>query len=126
VGNPALIREIERARGPYKVASVSEAAAVAALTEGLPWVKEHAAIAVGVRERFADALRARGLEPVPSAANFLFVPMANAPVVAQRMRELGVAVRGFAQPAGLRINVAPWDSMQDALSALDQARRECA
>lgn len=126
IGNPTLIDAIEKARGPYKLASLSEAAAVAALTDGLAWMVEQAAIAVLTRERFAAALRERGLDPLPSSANFVFVPIANAIAVARRMRELGVAVRGFATPSGLRITVAPWGLMEDALAALDQARTECA
>jgi histidinol-phosphate aminotransferase len=126
VAQPVLIRELEKARGPYKVSSVSEAAAVAALTGGIDWMKARAATAVEMREALAKELRRRGLEPLPSAANFLFVPLANAPAVGRRMRELGVAVRAFENPAGLRINVAPWEILEDALATLDQARRECA
>jgi histidinol-phosphate/aromatic aminotransferase/cobyric acid decarboxylase-like protein len=126
IAQPTLIRELEKARGPYKVSAVSEAAAVAALNDGLDWVKSHATTAVEMREALAKELRIRGLEPLPSAANFLFVPLPNAPAVGRRMRELGVAVRAFESPGGLRMNVAPWEILEDALATLDQARRECA
>jgi histidinol-phosphate/aromatic aminotransferase/cobyric acid decarboxylase-like protein len=60
---------------------------------------------------------------LPSAANFVFVPMENAIAVATRMVERGVRVRAFADPPGLRITVAPWDVMRQALDALDEALR---
>jgi histidinol-phosphate aminotransferase len=126
LAQPALIHELEKARGPYKVSSIAEAAAVAALTDGLEWVKAHVRIALRMRQLLVRELRQRELEPLPSAANFLFVPMPNAVALARRMRELGVAVRGFESPSGFRINVAPWEMLEDALATLDQARQECA
>lgn len=136
VGNPALVDPVTRARGPYKVNALAEAAAVAALGKGpeaLDWVTEHAALAVRVRERMADALRGLGLEPAPSAGNFLFVPTSRAPTLARAMRERGVLVRamsGLPQDAAplraseglaLRIGVGPWETMERVLEALREA-----
>ena len=85
-------------------------------------MRELAAKAVLNRERFADALRANGLDPLPSAANFLLVPIANATLVAQGMRERGVAVRSYPGLPGigdaLRITIGPWALMELALEAL--------
>jgi histidinol-phosphate/aromatic aminotransferase/cobyric acid decarboxylase-like protein len=89
-------------------------------------MRELAAKAVENRERFADALRANGLAPLPSAANFLLVPIANAALVAQRMREHGLAVRPYPELPGigdaLRITIGPWALMELALDALLAAR----
>jgi histidinol-phosphate/aromatic aminotransferase/cobyric acid decarboxylase-like protein len=88
---------------------------------------------VTVRERLADGLRELGLEPAPSAGNFLFVPTSRAAVIAREMRHRGVLVRalsGLAQdvPAlrsseghALRIGVGPWVSMERLLEALREA-----
>jgi histidinol-phosphate aminotransferase len=120
---PELITAIEASRGPYKVGAIAERAAVAALTSDCGWMSEHVRMAVEVRERLALELKGRGLHPLPSAANFVFVPMENAIAVATRMVERGVRVRAFADPPGLRITVAPWDVMRQALDALDEALR---
>ena len=89
-------------------------------------MRDLAAKAVQNRERFADLLRANGLDALPSAANFLLVPIANAALVAQRMRERGIAVRPYPGLPGigdaLRITIGPWALMELALDALLEAR----
>ena len=106
--------------------TTAERAAACALREDVSWMRELAAKAVENRERFADALRANGLAPMPSAANFLLVPIANAALVAQRMRERGIAVRPYPELPGigdaLRITIGPWAVMELALGALLAAR----
>ena len=125
VGAPALVAEVEKSRGPYKVNALAERAAAAALGEDLPWVRARVREAVENRERLAAGLRARGLAPLPSQANFLMVPVPGAAEVAARMRELGVAVRPFAAlPSigdALRISVGPWELLEACLRALDGA-----
>lgn len=125
-GAPALVAEVEKSRGPYKLNALAERAAVAALTTDLDWVRAHVAEAVANRERMADELRARGLAPLPSQANFVLVPVSDAARLAGRMRELGVAVRPFvALPEigdALRISVGPWGLLARCLEVLDVAR----
>ena len=136
IGSAAIVDAVTRARGPYKVNALAEAAAIAALSDGpdaLEWVTERAALAVTIRERLASALRGLGLEPAPSAGNFLFVPTARAPGIARAMRERGVLVRALsglpqdvpalkaADGHALRIGVGPWESMERLLDALREA-----
>ena len=136
VGSAALVDFVTRARGPYKVNALADAAAVAALApapDALGWVTEHATLAVTLRERLAIALREFGLEPAPAAGNFLFVPTSRAPALARALRDRGVLVRpmnGLPQdvPAlrasegrALRIGVGPWSSMERLLDALREA-----
>jgi len=122
IGHPKLVMEVEKSRGPYKLNSMAEQMALAALRHDRGWVDEHVALAVQLRERLADALRAMGLAPMPSSANFLCVPVANCVAVGQALRARGVAVRPF--PAlpyvgdALRISVGPWPLMQRVLDAL--------
>jgi histidinol-phosphate aminotransferase len=127
VGDPELVRSVEKARGPYKVNALAERAAAAALTHDVPWVRAHAEEVRVVRERLAAELRARGLEPLPSEANFCFVPLPGAPEVAARMRARGVKVRAFQGLTGigdaLRIGCGPWPLVQTALDALQEALR---
>lgn len=135
VGSAALIQLVERARGPYKVNAIAERAVLAALEEsssGLGWVREHAAVAVANRVRLTEALQALSLAPLPSAANFVFVPHARAERLARDMRARGVQVRVFTGlprdlPAlrdsggnGLRIGVGPWEMMERVLAVLGE------
>jgi histidinol-phosphate/aromatic aminotransferase/cobyric acid decarboxylase-like protein len=89
-------------------------------------MRELAAQAVRNRERFASALRAHGFDPLPSAANFLLVPVPDATLLAERMRERGVAVRPYPGLPdlgdALRITIGPWPMMEIALEALVAAR----
>jgi histidinol-phosphate aminotransferase len=130
VAAPAVVREVEKSRGPYTVGAIAERVAVAALGEGVAWMEEHAALAVQARQRLAGRLRAMGLVPLPSAANFLLVPVPAEPgavALARRMRAAGVAVRAFpALPVvgdALRIHVAPEPQLERLLEALGEALR---
>ncbi len=125
LGAPALVAEVEKSRGPYKVNALAERVAHAALGEDMAWVRGRVDEAVANRERLAAELRARGLAPLPSQANFVLVPLDRAAEIGARMRALGVAVRPFPALAGigdaLRISVGPWEMMAACLDALDQA-----
>lgn len=133
VGSAELVAEVEKSRGPYKVNALAEAAAVAALTDGMDWVRQHVQLAVENRERLAAALSRMGLPPLPSESNFVLVPVANAVPLALRMRDRGVAIRPFddlapVSPAlratggnAIRISVGPWDAIETTLSALRES-----
>ena len=138
VGNPALTGAVERARGPYKVTAAGERCALAALDEGptaLGWVREHARLAIEARERLVESLRALGVQPLPSAANFVLVPHPRAPEVAQRLRSNGIVVRlvtdlprtpvslARAEGKALRIGVGPSASMSRFVDAFAEAIR---
>jgi histidinol-phosphate aminotransferase len=133
VGSAELTGLIERARGPYKVNALAERAALASLAEGddaASWVRRHAALAVELRERFATELHAIGLAPLPSAANFLFVPTARARTFGAAARARGVLLRAMsglprdlavldaAAGCALRIGIGPWDMMAHVLDVL--------
>ncbi|ADO72464.1 pyridoxal phosphate-dependent aminotransferase [Stigmatella aurantiaca] len=127
IGRPELVAEVEKARGPYKHNGVAERMAIAALTEDLPWVKAHAGEVQALRQRLVEALEAMGLKPLPTEANFVFVPFPGAIQVAARMREQGVNIRAFQGLTGvgeaLRIGCGPWPMMEAALGALREAWR---
>lgn len=129
-GAPALVSEVEKSRGPYKVNALAERAALAALGEDMAWVRARAAEAVENRERVAALLRELGLSPIPSRSNFVLVPFRGACDVARRMRDAGVAVRPFgdlgdrlpalreANGEGMRISVGPWGMMEEMVDVL--------
>jgi histidinol-phosphate aminotransferase len=121
-----LIHEIEKVRGPYKENGPGERAAACAVREDVEWMRELAARAVDVRERFAALLHDNGFDPIPSAANFLLVPIEDATLVATSMRQHGIAVRPYPGLRGIgdaiRITMAPWTTMERVLDVLVAAR----
>jgi histidinol-phosphate aminotransferase len=138
VGHADVVREVEKARGPFKVTYPAEQGALAALADAdgaRRWVEAHARTAVAQRVRLAEGLRALGLAPAPSAAHFVFVPVPRAREVAERLRaEHDVGVRVFAGlptalpaavPAlaasggeGFRVNAGPEPVQRAFLDAL--------
>ncbi|WNG62866.1 histidinol-phosphate aminotransferase family protein [Archangium gephyra] len=127
VGNPTLINEVEKARGPYKVTGLSERIATAVLSEDVPWMTARAEEALAIRARLVDELGKLGLKTLPSEANFVMVPLPGAPAVAERMRQRDVNVRAFQGLKGigdaLRIGCAPWSQIEAALGALRETLR---
>jgi histidinol-phosphate aminotransferase len=138
VGSPALVGLVERARGPYKVNTLAERAALAALGPGddaLGWVRTHAALARTNCIRLSSELRDLGLFAFPSDANFLLVPRAGSRQLGRRLQELGVLVRSHtdlprdlavlreSKGEALRIGVGPWEMMRQLLDALREALR---
>ena len=123
-GSPALVAEVEKSRGPYKVSAVAERAAAAALDDDMAWVTARVEEAIANRERLRLELAGRGLRPLDSESNFVLVPVADATGAAAAMRSAGVAVRPFAGlPAigdALRISVGPWEMMERCLAAIDR------
>jgi histidinol-phosphate aminotransferase len=122
IGAPTLINEVLKARGPYKVNAFAERAATAALLNDRAWIIELGANVRALRARFADALRAMGLNPLPSQGNFVCVPVADARGTVQRLYTHSIAVRAFAGLPGtgdaLRIGLAPWPVLERVCGAL--------
>ena len=125
VGAPAVVAEVEKSRGPYKVSMTAERAALAALTDDRAWVADRVADARASRERLIASLRTLGLAPLPSQANFVLVPVPRATAVARQMRARGVAVRAFeALPSigdALRITAGPAPAMEHLVTVLTEA-----
>ncbi|MEO7041699.1 MAG: histidinol-phosphate transaminase [Gemmatimonadaceae bacterium] len=122
VGDPLMVAEIEKSRGPYKVSGIAQRAAVAALTDGRAWVDEHVRMAVANRDRLMACLESIGLKPLRSDSNFILVPVANAIEWDRRLRDAGIAVRPFASLPGigdaLRISIGPWQMMEQCAESL--------
>jgi histidinol-phosphate aminotransferase len=128
IGSPEVAKELEKSRGPYMVSSLSEAAGVRALRDEEGWVERTVQEAIESRTRLDGELRARGLAPLPSAANFLMVPLEEGCALryARELRERGVAIRPFTDlPAigdAMRVTVGPWPMVERFLGALDEVR----
>jgi histidinol-phosphate aminotransferase len=128
LGAESTASALQVVRGPYKVNALAERAAVAALSEDVTWVRARATMACAVRERLAEALRRAGFHPWPSGANFLCVPVHEAPLWGTRLLKRGVRVRVLPGLPGvgdaLRIGVGPWETMVQVLAALRAVAEE--
>ncbi|MCC7052563.1 MAG: histidinol-phosphate aminotransferase family protein [Gemmatimonadaceae bacterium] len=127
LGHPSLVREVEKARGPYKVSALAERVAATALRDDVQWVLEHIQLAVENRDRLTIELLKLGLDPIPSSANFVCVPVPDAVATSVAMRERGVGVRPFPYLPRvgdcLRISVGPWPLVAQAVKVLGTVLR---
>lgn len=124
-GSAWLVREVEKARGPYMVNAMAQRAVEAALAHDVAWVQDRAREAVENRARLATALCALGLDVLPSAANFVLARSSRAREVAAALQQRGILVRLFAGLPlvgdALRIGVGPWEQMEAILAAIGTA-----
>lgn len=133
VGSRELVAAVEKSRGPYKVGGLAERMATAALDHDLDWVRGCIRDVLESRARFDAFLRGLGLAPIPSAANFVLVPVGpevrgdkggDSRALAQKLRDRGVGVRPFPAARGigesLRISVGPWSIMQTTLATFEE------
>jgi histidinol-phosphate/aromatic aminotransferase/cobyric acid decarboxylase-like protein len=90
--------ELNQRQHPAPLSTLSAALAIAALRsppDVRPILEE--------RERFAERLRRLGYEPLPSHANFLYVPAGDPQGIADQLMKQGLAVRPVR--GGIRITV---------------------
>ena len=120
IGDIELVSWLERARHPFNVNSLAQAAALAALEDS-----EHVEASRQLNFKGLAFLRAalgeRGFETWPSDANFLLVR--SGPGVAQRLLAEGVIVRdmaGFGLQDCLRISVGCASENERLIKALDR------
>jgi histidinol-phosphate aminotransferase len=96
--------ELNERQAPAPISSISAALALAGLADPPdvgPTLEE--------RDRLAAGLRELGLEPAPSWANFVYLPLPDARAVTDALLRKGLAVRGAAE--GIRIT--PRDAADD-------------
>jgi histidinol-phosphate aminotransferase len=106
--------ELNERQHPAPVSTLSAALAIAALETTPPDVRP----ILEERERLAERLRGLGLDPQPSHANFLYVPVDDPQQLADRLLQLGLAVRPVR--GGIRITIrdeADDDRLLDALQS---------
>jgi histidinol-phosphate aminotransferase len=126
VSDPQVADLLNRVRMPFNVNSAALVAAVAALGD-----RAHLGRAVEVNRSGMRALTAafdsRGLEHVPSVANFVSVRLPRpAAQIYDALLHLGVIVRpiaGYGMPEHLRVTVGLPEENARFLAALDEALR---
>jgi histidinol-phosphate aminotransferase len=98
VAGREVAAELSRRQHPAPVSTLSASLALAALDappDVRPILRE--------RERVATRLAELGYEPLPSAANFIYVPVGDPQQLADRLLQQGFAVRPV--PGGIRITI---------------------
>lgn len=106
--------ELNARQAPAPVSTLSAALALAALESppDVSWEIEE-------RERLAEQLRALGLAPLPSRANFLYVPTEDSQALGRALLEHGLAVRIF--ESAIRISVRNREDDDVLLDAIARA-----
>ncbi|MEE8188491.1 MAG: histidinol-phosphate transaminase [Kiloniellales bacterium] len=122
----AVAGVLNRLRGPFNVSQAAQAAGVAALgdQDHVARSREHNA---RWRAWFIERVAACGLEPVPSAANFVLVRFAEAPgrgadAALEHLKDHGILVRRMAAyglPDSLRITIGSEEETRAAADALE-------
>jgi len=106
-----LAGELRARQAPAPVSTLSTALALAALR-----TPPDVGATIEERERLARSLRELGYAPLPSHANFVFVPVDTAPELAERLLARGVVVR--VTGGGIRIGVRDREDDDVLLAAL--------
>jgi histidinol-phosphate aminotransferase len=124
-----LVREIDKARQPFNVSALSQAAAAAVLVEAWPAVEEEIARVVRERGRMsAEIASISGFSVTPSEANFVWVRSVRpAREVVEALAKRGVLVRSFHGAGGrlanqLRVTIGAERENDRLLEAI----KECA
>ncbi len=125
VGSPEVVAALDRIRPPYNVGVGAERAARRALAAPGRLAERLAAVR-RERDRLSAGLSELGLEPLPSAANFLLVPVDGAPALVDRLEECwGIRIRDRSRlpglPSAVRITVGRPTENDLALEAIAEA-----
>lgn len=128
IGPRALVRELDKMRPPYNVASINQALALRAVTSLSAAVSSAIHTVCEERDRVLLAINGiSGLTACPSEANFLWVKTQKpAQVVNDALRSRGILVRSFHERGGrlahhLRITIGTNlenDQLLEALAAI--------
>lgn len=124
LGHLALLQILRRLQLPFSVSSLAQAAATAALEDGA-FAEESSAVNASERIRLAALLRERGIEYVPSTANFLLVRVGQGARCANELMRRGVIVRpldNYGLDEWMRITVGLPAQTDRLLCVLDSVR----
>ncbi len=130
LGPADIVRALGVVRNVFDVTGPAQAAAVASLAEADALLPERVALNAGERARVAAGMRELGLDPMPSAANFLLIDLGSperARAVNSALLERGVIVRparAFGAPSCLRVTVGFPEENARFLAAAAEALAE--
>jgi histidinol-phosphate aminotransferase len=127
LADPPLVHWLHSVQEPFNVNRVALAAGLASLGR-LTEVGERRDLAVAARDRLGAALRAGGMDPVASSANFVLADLGvDDGELAERLVRRGILIRPGTElglPGWARITVAPDEVMDRAAAALLELRAD--
>ena len=112
---------LQKARQPFNTNALAQAGALAALADEDHVQKTRAINAEGL-EFLSQAMTERGIEWVPSFANFLLLKCGDGDAVFQAMLQQGVIVRamsGYKLPDWIRVSIGTPEENQRVVEVLD-------
>jgi histidinol-phosphate aminotransferase len=129
IGEAGLVKCFDKVRNHFGVNRLAQAAALAALADE-PYLREVTTKVSRARERISAIARGEGLQPLPSATNFVTIDCGRDGAFAKRLLD-GLIARGiFVRMPGveplnrcIRISVAPDDELDLFAEALHQMSR---
>jgi L-threonine-O-3-phosphate decarboxylase len=127
VGSPDILEALRRARPPWSVNALAQAAGIAALQDTAHLAHCLARIAQAKHDVVAG-LCAVGLTPVPSTTHFFLVRVGNGATCRQALLRRGVLVRdcaSFGLPAYIRVATRRPEENARLLTALKELRPWC-
>jgi L-threonine-O-3-phosphate decarboxylase len=127
VGSADILEALRRARPPWSVNTLAQAAGIAALQDTAHLTHCLACIAQA-KDDLVAGLHALGLRPVPSTTHFFLVRVGNGAAWRQRLLQRGILVRdcaSFGLPAYIRIATRRPEENTRLLTALEELRPWC-
>ncbi len=122
LASPQVAAILQKARQPFNANSMAQAAALAAMNDS-----EHVAKTMQTNREglayYEQAFAARGLEYVPSAANFVLVKVGDGDDLFAKMLRKGVIVRamsGYKLPEWVRISIGTMPENERCIEVLDE------
>ncbi len=127
VGSPDILEALRRARPPWSVNALAQAAGIAALQDTAHLTHCLARIAQAKHD-FVAGLSALGLTPVPSTTHFFLVRVGNGAGCRQALLQRGMLVRdcaSFGLPEYIRVATRRPEENARLLTALEELRPWC-
>ncbi|MET0271306.1 MAG: histidinol-phosphate transaminase [Sphingomonas sp.] len=121
MGDPELLQMLRRLQLPFSISSVAQVAAIAALSDP-DFAEQTRTLNARERARLSTALAARGIEQVPSQANFILLKTGDGAAVTRQLMQRGVIVRpvgNYGLPEWIRVSIGLPHENDRFLEALD-------
>lgn len=125
LGPKSLIDILQKARQPFNVNSIAQAGALAAISDDEHMNMTKAVNTEGL-EYYQKAFRDRGMEYVPSVANFVLVKVGDGDGLFRKMLKRGIILRAMSSyklPEWVRISVGTMAQNIRCIAVLDEILR---
>jgi histidinol-phosphate aminotransferase len=126
LGHPRLIQVVQRCRQPFNANGIGQVGALAGLQDEEHQERTRRVIFEG-RRFLEEGFKQRGLEYVPSSANFVLVKVGNGQEVFQKLLRRGTIVRATGEyklPEWVRVSVGTMDQNRRFFADLDAVLAE--